>query len=43
MLCEKHPDKFEEVVSLTTRGMRENEINGVDYHFVSKEEFVKEI
>lgn len=28
-----------EVVSHTTRNMRENEVDGIDYHFVSKEEF----
>ena len=26
-------------VSMTTRGMREGEVNGVNYHFVTKEEF----
>jgi guanylate kinase len=31
---------LEASVSLTTRAPRENEIDGVDYHFVSEEEFI---
>jgi len=30
-------------ISTTTRPMREGEVDGVDYHFVDKEEFEKEI
>lgn len=30
-------------ISATTRDMREGEVEGVDYHFVSKEEFLKDI
>lgn len=30
-------------ISTTTRPMREGEIEGVDYHFVTKEEFIKDI
>ena len=30
---------YENIVSYTSRPIRENEIDGVDYHFVSKEEF----
>ncbi|MBN2782266.1 MAG: guanylate kinase [Campylobacterales bacterium] len=30
-------------ISTTTRGMRDGEINGVHYHFVSEEEFKKDI
>lgn len=37
-LLEKHPDVGISV-SCTTRGIRGNEVNGVDYHFVSDEEF----
>lgn len=34
---EKHG--FERVVTYTTRPMREGEVDGVDYHFISEEEF----
>lgn len=34
----KHPD-FKLSISCTTRGMREGEVNGVNYFFLSKEEF----
>lgn len=34
---------IKKVVTHTTRKMRENEVDGVDYHFVSKEEFQKMI
>ncbi len=30
-------------ISTTTRPMRDGEVDGVDYHFVSKEEFAKDI
>lgn len=30
---------YENIVSYTSRPMRENEIDGIDYHFVSKEQF----
>lgn len=30
-------------ISMTTRGIREGETNGVDYHFVSREQFLKEL
>lgn len=30
-------------ISMTTRGIREGEANGVDYHFVSRDEFLKEL
>jgi len=30
-------------ISTTTRPMRKGEVEGVDYHFVSKEEFIKDI
>ncbi len=30
-------------ISTTTRPIREGEVDGVDYHFVSKEEFIKDI
>jgi len=30
-------------ISTTTRPMREGEVEGIDYHFVAKEEFIKDI
>ena len=38
----KRPDVFYSV-SATTRGMRPGEIDGVDYHFISREQFVEMI
>lgn len=32
---------FEKIVSYTTRKPRDGEIDGVDYHFISEEEFIK--
>ena len=37
------PDKFERVVSATTRPPREGEENGVDYHFLTPEAFLAEL
>ena len=34
---------FQRVVGYTTRPMREGEINGVDYFFITKEEFEEHI
>lgn len=42
VLCEEL-DGFFLSVSTTTRSMREGEVNGVDYHFVSRESFSEEI
>ncbi|KRN88578.1 guanylate kinase [Ligilactobacillus ceti] len=36
-------NNFDYSISMTTRKMREGEVNGRDYHFVSKEEFEEEI
>jgi guanylate kinase len=38
----KRPDVFYSV-SATTRGMRPGEIDGVDYHFISREQFLEMI
>jgi len=38
-LTSLHPGKFAFSVSYTTRAVRGNEKNGVDYNFVTKEEF----
>ena len=37
---EKHPE-YHKVITYTTRPKRENEVNGVDYKFVSQEEFIE--
>ena len=37
-----YPDKFHNIVTTTTRPKRSYEINGVDYHFVSQEDFFKQ-
>ena len=42
-LLAEYPDKFGFSVSHTTRSPRDGEKNGTDYHFVTKEEFQKEI
>ena len=36
-----HSEGIPEIISHTTRSPRDGEINGVNYHFVSKEEFSK--
>lgn len=38
-LVEDYPDEFHKVVSLTTRPMREGEVDGVDYKFIDLAEF----
>lgn len=40
---EKMGDKLYYSISMTTRGIREGEQDGVDYHFVTKEHFLEEI
>ncbi len=40
-LCEKC--EFKRIVTSTTRPMREGEVNGVDYNFLSKEAFEKKV
>ena len=40
---EKMGDKLYYSISMTTRNIREGETDGVDYHFVSKEQFLEEI
>jgi len=38
-LAETFPDHIERAISYTTRPARPNEVNGVDYHFVTDEAF----
>lgn len=40
---DKLGDKLYFSISMTTRGIREGEKNGVDYYFVSKEQFLEEL
>lgn len=42
-LINKYPDLFEKVSSYATRNMREGEVDGKPYYFISKEEFVKRL
>lgn len=42
-LFEKRGNRLDYSVSMTTRPIREGEVDGVDYYFVSKEEFEKRI
>ncbi|KRM90688.1 guanylate kinase [Liquorilactobacillus cacaonum] len=42
-IFEQDDNKFHYSISMTTRSMREGEINGRDYYFVSKNEFEQEI
>lgn len=43
MLTEDFPGKILQSVSCTTRKKRSNEVHGVDYYFISKEEFQQKI
>lgn len=43
MLWQEFPDSFQKTVSLTTRPPRSGESPGVDYHFVSQEEFQRRL
>lgn len=38
-LVRKYPDIFERFVITTTRPMRDGEVDGVDYHFCTREDF----
>jgi len=42
-VCEELGDKAYFSISTTTRAIRDGEVDGVDYFFVSKEEFLKDI
>ena len=41
--CELHPLMFHSIVSCTTRPPREHEVDGVDYHFMSLNEFTRKV
>lgn len=38
-VIQKYPDKFNKIISYTTRPRRENETNGKDYYFISEKKF----
>ncbi|KAJ3427047.1 guanylate kinase [Anaeramoeba flamelloides] len=42
-LMKRFPDLFAFSISHTTRSPRKGEVNGVDYHFISKEQFKQDI
>jgi len=42
-LLARFPEKLRFSVSATTREMRQGEVNGEDYHFISREEFLQRI
>ncbi len=42
-VVKSNPDKYHISISKTTRPMREGEIEGINYYFVSKDEFEKNI
>lgn len=41
--CELHPLMFHSIVSCTTRPAREGEIEGVNYHFISLNDFTRKV
>lgn len=41
--CKLHPLMFNSIVSCTTRPAREHELDGVNYHFVSLNEFTRKV
>lgn len=41
--CELHPLMFHPIVSCTTRPAREGEVEGVDYNFISLNEFTRKV
>jgi guanylate kinase len=41
--CEMHPLMFHKIISCTTRPKRDNEKDGVDYHFIQLEDFTRSI
>ncbi len=42
-IIKKYPNLFHEVISCTTRPPREGEKDGVNYHFLTVEQFIKKI
>ena len=42
-VLELFPDRYHEIVSCTTRPPREGEVDGKNYHFLTKDEFTKRL
>lgn len=42
-IMEKYPSYFNEIISCTTRSPRQGEKEGVNYHFLSVEDFIRKI
>lgn len=42
-IVEKYPNQFNKVISYTTRQIREKEVDGEDYFFISPEEFTARV
>ena len=42
-IMEQYPSAFNEIVSCTSRAPRQGEVDGVNYFFLSKEEFIRKI
>lgn len=43
IITHSYPDKFNEIVSCTTRPPREGEVDGVNYHFLTVPQFTEKI
>ena len=41
--CQNHPLMFNPIVSCTTRPARQGEVDGVDYHFITINEFTRKV
>lgn len=42
-IISNHPNDFNEIISCTTRPPREGEINNINYHFLTIEEFTEKV
>lgn len=42
-VCTAHPLMFHKIISCTTRPIRDNEKNGVDYHYIALEDFTRQV
>ena len=42
-LVRVNPDKAHKIINCTTRPIREGEVNGIDYHYLSNDEFAQQV